>query len=231
MPERYRLPPHVGVTPSLDRAVRIRVASRHHGRVTEATSPPESTDSERPDEAGPDADAIMVADADPPTSDGAGGRRWRVNKSLVVVSLVIGIGLALVTRGLLIGVTGDDRANLPEPVEEVSPVPEAEQALSQSSVFVDLLPGYTGILIIDGVELETVNVSALADDQVEPGEQVSIPAATVYEPGNATLTFTPGSSAPITEFAEGEHRVTLLYWPNDETRERARHFTWTFNVI
>ena len=214
-----------------DRAVRIRARTRHHGTVTEATSPPESTDGAPPDAVDPDPDAIPFAGDERTAAGPPGVRRWRVNKSLLLVSLVIGIGLALVTRGLLIGVTGDDRAHLPEAVEEVNPVPEAEQALSQSSVFVDLLPGYTGILVVDGIELETVNVSTLADDRVEPGQQVSIPAATVYEPGNATLTFTPGASAPITEFAEGEHRVTLLYWPSDETRERARHFTWTFNVI
>jgi hypothetical protein len=158
-------------------------------------------------------------------------RRWRVDKTMVIVSLVIGLGLALVTRGLMVGVTGDDRAGLPERIEEVVPVPDAEQALSQSSVFVDLVSGYTGVLIVDGVELETIDVSEIANDRVEPGQQVSLPAATVYEPGNATLTFTPGASAAITEFAEGEHRATVLYWRLDETRRQARRFSWTFNVI
>lgn len=158
-------------------------------------------------------------------------RRFTIDKTLLLVSLVIGVGLALVTRGLMIGVTGDERAGLPPLVEEVTPVPQAEQALSQTSVFVDLASGYTGVLVIDGVELPTVDVSSVANDSVEPGEQVSVPAATVYEPGNATLTFIPSDGAAITEFEEGEHEVTVLYWALDETPQQARRFTWTFNVI
>jgi hypothetical protein len=177
------------------------------------------------DDPGPEPEPIDTA-ATAPRS-----RRWHVDKTMIIVSLVIGLGLALVTRGLMVGVTGDDRAGLPERIEEVVPVPDAEQALSQSSVFVDLVSGYTGVLIVDGVEIETVDVSEVANDQVEPGQQVSLPAATVYEPGNATLTFTPGASAVITEFAEGEHRATVLYWPVDESRRQARRFSWTFNVI
>ena len=162
---------------------------------------------------------------------GAPRRRFKIDKTLLLVSLVIGIGLALVTRGLMIGVTGDERAGLPPLIEEVNPVPQAEQALSQTSVFVDLVSGYTGTLVIDGVEIPTVDVSALADRNLRPGEQVTVPAATVYAPGNATLTFVPGEGAAITEFDEGEHEVTVLYWALDETPQQARRFTWTFNVI
>ena len=167
------------------------------------------------------------------TPDGAPAkrRRFKIDKTLLLVSLVIGIGLALVTRGLMIGVTGDERAGLPPAVEEVNPVPQAEQALSQTSVFVDLASGYTGTLVIDGVEIPTVDVSSVSNDGVEPGEQISVPAATVYEPGNATLTFVPSDAAPISDFDEGIHEVTVLYWKLDETPQQARRFTWTFNVI
>ncbi len=158
-------------------------------------------------------------------------RRFKIDKTLLLVSLVIGVGLALVTRGLMIGVTGDERAGLPPAVEEVNPVPQAEQALSQTSVFVDLASGYTGTLVIDGVRIPTVDVSSVSNDGVEPGEQISVPAATVYEPGNATLTFVPSEAAPISDFDEGVHEVTVLYWKLDETPEQARRFTWTFNVI
>ena len=139
------------------------------------------------------ADEITIEPSEPPV------RRRRVDKTLLIVSAVVGLGLALVVRGILTGVTGDDRASLPDTIEQLNPVPEAEQVLSQTSVFVDLLPGYTGVLIIDGVEIDTVNVAELSSDTVEPGEQVSIPAVTVYEPGNATLTFIPSDRAPITE--------------------------------
>lgn len=158
-------------------------------------------------------------------------RRRRVDKSLVIVSLIVGLGLALVTRGLLIGVTGDDRSSLPDAIESVDPVPSSEQVLRQSSVFVDLADGYTGVLVIDGIEIETVDISDLADDTVAPGEQVEIPPVTVYEPGNATLTFTPSAGAVFPQFEEGEHTATVVFWRVDESRARSRTFSWTFNVL
>jgi hypothetical protein len=157
--------------------------------------------------------------------------RRRVDKTLLIVAAIVGFGLTLVIRGVLVGVTGDERAGLPDTIEEINPVPEAEQVLRQTSVFVDLAAGYTGVLIIDGTEIPTVNVAELSNDTVEPGQQVSIPAVTVYEPGNATLTFTPSDGAPIEAFTDGEHRASLLYWKIDETRQRARTFSWTFNVV
>ena len=81
---------------------------------------------------------------------------------LLAFSLVIAMGLALIGRGLAVSITGDDRANLPETIESVEPVPEAVQVLSQTSVFVDLEAGYTGVLVIDGIELPTVNIDDLA---------------------------------------------------------------------
>ena len=80
-------------------------------------------------------------------------RRQRSDRTLVIVSLLVAIGLVLVTRGVLVSVTGDDRAALPSSIESVLPVPDAEQALAQSDVFVDLASGLTGVLVIDGVEI------------------------------------------------------------------------------
>ena len=70
--------------------------------------------------------------------------RKRSDRTLLVVSLFIAIGLVLVTRGVLTSVTGDERADLPSTIESVLPVPDAEQALAQSDVFVDLAPGEPG---------------------------------------------------------------------------------------
>lgn len=165
--------------------------------------------------------------------DQPGHRSWwqRIDRTLLTASLVIAIGLLLVGRGLLVGVTGDERSNLPDLVEEVVPVPEAVQVLSQSNVFVDLASGYTGVLVVDGVEIETVNVDELATIEVDPGRQVDLPPVTIFEAGNSTLTFTPSSTAPIQDFTSGEHRVEVVYWRLDEGRQRARSFTWTFTVV
>lgn len=159
--------------------------------------------------------------------------RKRFDKSLLAISFVVAIGLVLVVRGLLVGVTGDERANLPSLVESVNPEPEAVQALSQTQVFADLAAGHTGVFVIDGIEIETfdINDPESERDSVEQGEQVDIPAVTIFEAGNSTLTYTPSDGAPIEKFKSGEHDVRLIYWEVSEGRQRARTFAWTFNVV
>lgn len=158
--------------------------------------------------------------------------RKRVDKVKLALSLVIAIGLVLVGRGLAVSITGDDRANLPDTIESVDPVPEAVQVLSQTNVFVDLANGYTGVLVIDDIELPTVNIDDLNEQfTVEPGEQVDLPATTIYEGGNSTLTFTPSDDALITGFESGLHRATVIYWRVEEGRQRPRSYSWTFTVV
>jgi hypothetical protein len=101
---------------------------------------------------------------------------------------------------------------------------------AQTQVFVDLAPGYTGVLVVDGLELETVSIEALQDKQ-KPGQQIVLPPTTIYEPGNATLTFVPSPDADIQEFSQGEHIVQVIYWKVLEDRGSARSYTWTFNVF
>lgn len=172
------------------------------------------------------------ADA-PPARAGITRRRrwWRLDIPTLLALLVVTLGMGLVVRGLLVSITGDDRANLPPLVEEVSPVPEAVQVLSQSNVFVDLVTGYEGVLVIDGVEIPTVNVNDLADVEQVPGQQVELPPVTIFAPGNATLTFTPGAGAPIQQFDQGDHQAQVIYWKTQDGRQRARTFTWTFTVL
>lgn len=150
---------------------------------------------------------------------------------MIAMLLVLGIGIFLVIRGLLVGITGDERADLPMFVESVDPVPESVQVPNQTNVFVDLATGYTGVLIVDGVEIETVNVDELGQIDIEPGEQLELPPVTRFEPGNSTLTFTPSSAAPITQFVDGEHTAQVVYWRIEDGRQFSRSFTWTFTVV
>jgi hypothetical protein len=178
-------------------------------------------------------DAHIDADPDterdvPPTPT---RRRRRVDKGLLALSLLIAVGLVLVARGVAVSITGDDRANLPDTIESVEPVPEAVQVLNQTNVFVDLVAGYTGVLVIDGFELETVNIDDVVTADAEPGSQVDLPDTTVYEPGNATLSFAPNDDAPVTGFETGVHQAQVIYWKVEEGRQRARSYTWTFNVV
>lgn len=155
----------------------------------------------------------------------------RIDWTVVAACLVLALGVALLVSGVLGGVTGDERAGLPDAVESVNPVPEATQALSQSSVFVDLLPEHYGTLTIDGIEIETASLADIVIAPADDGMQVELPQVTIYEPGNATLTYTPSDGAPIEQFTTGEHTVKLTYWPLMDGPSKARTFTWTFDVV
>jgi hypothetical protein len=157
--------------------------------------------------------------------------RRRIDRGLLLASAGIAVGLVLVGIGIAVSVTGDEATKLPDEIESIAPVPDAVQVLSQSSVFVDLVTSYTGVLVIDGVEIETIDLSEVDSSGVEPGQQVDIPNATVYEPGNATLSYTPSEGAPIETFEPGVHRVQVIYWRPEEGRSRAGLYSWTFNVI
>ena len=108
------------------------------------------------------------------------------------------IGFALTTA-----VTGNEAAHLPAAVEELTPVFDAMQVPQQATVIADLADGYEGRLIVDGVELPTIRQDEIGNIDIKPGEQVTVPPGAVYEPGNATLTFTPGDGQADRQLRRG----------------------------
>lgn len=166
--------------------------------------------------------------------------RKPIDIKLVIVSLVIAFGLVLIGYGVLSGVTGDDVTNLPAAIESIDPRPDAVQVPSQTTIVVDMEPGYTGRLVIDGVAYETYDpnrsVDAEVDDAPSPGEQVDVPAGVVYDAGRATLTFTPGEDVGFDEFRVGNHTVRVLFWKLEDEVEgeppsRVQSYNWAFNIV
>lgn len=149
----------------------------------------------------------------------------------MVASLAIATGLVLIGFGIARSVTGDDVTKLPPAIESISPVPDAVQVPSQTQIVVDLNTGYVGRLAIDRVNYPTVNLADFGRQDVEPGAQVDIPPGVVFEPGNATLTFTLGEEIGLDEFDPGEHTVVVVYWRQLLGENTARSYTWTFNVV
>jgi hypothetical protein len=189
--------------------------------VTEANTAAENEAKTRADD-----EVDQAANEEPQAS------RKRFDKTTLALSLLIAIGLVLVGRGLAVSLTGDARAKLPDTIEEVDPYPEAVQVLSQTRVFVDLDAGYTGVLVIDGVELPTISIEDVDQQfEAEPGQQIDLPATTIFEPGNYTLTFTPSDDALVKKFDTGLHRAQVIYWKIIEGRQRPLSYSWTFSVI
>jgi len=158
-------------------------------------------------------------------------------RRVLICSMVIAAGIVLVIIGFRSSVTGRKALLLPPTIESIDPVRGAVRVPAQTRVFVDLLAGYTGVLIIDGIELKTVDPNDLSTNDggsapaVVPGQQVSLPPTTIYERGNATLTFVPTEGAPIEEFEQGSHTVTVIYWKILESRAKSLSYTWTFSVF
>jgi len=148
----------------------------------------------------------------------------------MIVSAIIAICIVGMFMALDDAVTGTEGDKLPEAIERIDPTRSATQIPAQTQVFVDMQAGYTGVLIVDGLELETVNLDELRGE-TKPGQQIELPPTTVYEPGNATLTFSPSVGSSIEEFSQGEHLVQVVYWKVTEGRGKARSFTWSFSVF
>jgi hypothetical protein len=161
-------------------------------------------------------------------------QRRRLDRGLLLASLVIASGLMLIIYGVFSAQTGDDGIDRPDAIESVQPVENAIQVLQQDQIIVDLQAGYEGRLVVDGVELPTTIIGQSDVDpgvQAEPGQQIDLPTTAVFDPGNAVLSFQPVDGAPIETFTEGEHEVTVFYWRIEEGQERERAYTWTFDVV
>ena len=174
----------------------------------------------------PTGDELVPVDAAPE----AGHRRRRIDLKLLAASLAIAIGLVLIGIALLRAEFGPQR-DLPTAIEGISPVPDAVQVLTQTQVIVDLIDGYEGRLVIDGEQLDTIRLDEIGSANAEPGTQVEVPPGVIFEPGNATLTFTPGEGAPVERFEPGLHDATVFFWRIEEGPGAARSFTWTFEAI
>jgi hypothetical protein len=155
----------------------------------------------------------------------------RIDPKLLLASGVIAIGLVLIGVSLSRAVTGDEAAHLPAAVEEITPTFDAIQVPQQTAVIADLAAGYEGRLIIDDVALPTVRQDQIVSSDVKPGEQVKVPPGVLFEPGNATLSFTPGSDQAIKRFDAGRHTVVVIYWKTIEGERTARSYTWSFTTV
>ena len=192
----------------------------------EDLAPEATTDGETADHDGQTLDEQPNAPVERP--------KRRLDRGLLIASLVIACGVILVIFGLTTALTGSDGIDRPEAIESVQPVENAVQVLQQERVVVDLQPGYEARLVIDGIELPTTVIGRSDVDpfeEAEPGQQVDLPTTAVFDPGNAVISFQPVEDALIESFTEGLHDVRVIYWRIEDGPEQARSYRWEFNVI
>ena len=97
------------------------------------------------------------------------------------------------------------------PVEQLIP-PRGSEILRQEAVGVDLRPGWTGVLIINGTEIPEDQVN---DDNLESLGQ---------------LLYTAGEGKVVERFEAGENCITAVVWRVEESRADSRDISWCFNV-
>jgi hypothetical protein len=152
-----------------------------------------------------------------------------IDRSRLVVSVGISLGLTLVVFGFASGITGNDKRFFPEAIERMSPA-DGDRVLRQSQIIIDLADGYEATLAIDGIELPVTRLDQLSSSgaQPAPGAQVELPATAVFDPGNNVISFQPQPGALIESFSQGEHVAIVRYWRILEGPARFRTYQWRF---
>ena len=153
--------------------------------------------------------------------------RRPLNRTTLLISAGFALGLVLIIYGFAAATTGRNAQGFPAEVEVVSPAP-GDSVLRQTEIVADLAPGYTGELVIDSETLPVVEVTGTLD--AEPGQDVTIPLTTRFDPGSNVLRYLPQDGASITLLEQGPHEVRVVYWRIDEGREGALSYTWQFDV-
>ena len=96
-------------------------------------------------------------------------------------------------------------------VDELIPQRNAS-VVQQQTVGIDLIPTWTGVLVIDGTEI--------------PQDQLQV------TPELGLIQFTPSEGLAVEQLRAGTNTVSAIVWPRSESRETAaRTIAWTFEVV
>mgnify|MGYP003403633363 CR=1 FL=1 len=86
------------------------------------------------------------------------------------------------------------------------------QVLQQSNVGIDLVVGWSGTLVINGVEVP--------EDELATTPEIGL------------IEFTPGEGKAVEQFQAGQNCVTAIIWPLSQGRGPAdRRIPWCFEVV
>lgn len=153
----------------------------------------------------------------------------RSRRERVLISVIVGAGLALIIAGFNSATTGRDAQRIPDAIERMNPGPD-DRVPQQSQIVVDFVEGYEATLTIDDVELTVTRLDEITAEgnALKPGSQVNIPPTAIYDPGNFAISFLPQPDAPFERWSQGEHEAVVRYWKIADGPSAARTFRWTF---
>lgn len=130
----------------------------------------------------------------------------------------LGVTVLLAFAVGLVWWAGTLRGDPPDPqlldaaVEHVVPTDGSPAVVRQARIGIDLAPGWTGVLRINGLEIP--------EDQLDRNDPLN------------QIFFTPGVGKDIEQLRPGRVVVHALIWRGGfgETRDQARTVTWQFRV-
>jgi hypothetical protein len=129
----------------------------------------------------------------------------------------IGITLLLVIAGGLLYWGGTLQGDAPDAslidaaVQRLDPPADSPNVLRQHPISVILTPGWTGVLVVNGIEI--------------PEDQLQFDAS---QPNQ--FSFQPGVDKVIEQLPSGPVVARAVIWRVLESREQSRSFSWTFRV-
>ncbi|MEY2425868.1 MAG: hypothetical protein QOI61_1440 [Actinomycetota bacterium] len=137
------------------------------------------------------------------------GKNPLVTPYRVAVSLLLAAAAAALYIGVVSSVDHKTEITNSQNVLDVRPAAN-DTALRQARIFAKLKAGYTGILIVDGVEIP--------EDQLDRLEGID------------TVGFTPGSGTEIGALKPGRRCATVVYWSVEASRSSAESYEWCWQV-
>jgi hypothetical protein len=138
---------------------------------------------------------------------------------VLTVVVMVGAVVTLVVWGLSRAetTTGDTRnvPARPSAIEQVLPGP-GELSGRQDTIQVDLRDDLTGVLIVQPPDRPAFEVP---EDQMDRAVALG------------RFSWRPGEGQELERFEAGNHRVTVLYWPQAKTRPATPSaYTWEFRA-
>jgi hypothetical protein len=128
---------------------------------------------------------------------------------ILVVAVIAVAGIVFAAQLAQTGDDGDDLVLTGHDVDRLIPAGGSE-ILAQEAVGIDLAPGFTASLLLNGVEI--------------PEDQLN------RRSGVDEVLYRPAEDGAAVEFRAGENCLVALVWPVAESRAQARTVSWCFNV-